>query len=105
MARTRTAAPEAPATPSSTKAATKTATKTAAKAAIKTASKTTSKTHRAPRRAAQSPAAAGGEFNPAEHHHEIAVAAYHCWLERGGAEGSPEEDWMRGEAEVRRRLA
>jgi hypothetical protein len=83
MARTRTATPAVPATPSPTKPATK--------------------PHRAPRRAAKSTAAAVLEFNPAEHHHEIALAAYQCWLERGDALGSPEQDWMWAEAEVRRR--
>jgi hypothetical protein len=85
MARTRTSTPAVPATPSATKTATK--------------------THRAPRRVAKRSGAAVLEFNPAEHQHEIAVAAYYCWLERGDAPGSPEQDWLRAEAEVRSRYA
>jgi hypothetical protein len=40
------------------------------------------------------------EFNPAEYHEEIAVAAYLTWLEKGG---SAEENWLKAEAEVRSR--
>ena len=60
------------------------------------------KSHRPTRRVTKKPGAVA-EFNPAEHHHEIAVAAYHCWLERGDAPGSPDQDWMRAEAQVRSR--
>ena len=61
------------------------------------------KTHRTPLRVTKSTPAAVLEFNPAEHHHEIALAAYHCWLERGDTPGSPEQDWLQAEAEVRNR--
>jgi hypothetical protein len=31
---------------------------------------------------------------------EIAVRAYHIYLERGGAEGNPTDDWLRAEREL-----
>jgi len=31
---------------------------------------------------------------------EIALRAYHIYLERGGAPGDPREDWLRAEAEL-----
>ena len=31
---------------------------------------------------------------------EIAVRAYHIYLERGGAEGNPTEDWLQAEREL-----
>lgn len=34
---------------------------------------------------------------------EIEKLAYFYWLERGGQGGSPEDDWFRAEAELRRR--
>ena len=34
---------------------------------------------------------------------EIERLAHSYWVERGGEGGSPEEDWFRAEAEVRRR--
>ncbi len=34
---------------------------------------------------------------------EIERLAYFYWLERGGQGGSPEDDWFRAEAELRRR--
>jgi hypothetical protein len=34
-------------------------------------------------------------------HEEIAARAYTYWVERGYAEGSPEKDWLRAEAELR----
>lgn len=34
---------------------------------------------------------------------QVRVRAYEIFLERGGAGGSPEEDWARAEAEVRQR--
>jgi hypothetical protein len=43
------------------------------------------------------------EFNPAEHHDEIAVAAYLIWL--GDAPHSPEENWLKAEQEVRARYS
>jgi hypothetical protein len=42
-------------------------------------------------------------FDPAQHHEEIAQTAYYLWLERGGAHGSPEDDWRRAEEQVRSR--
>ena len=43
------------------------------------------------------------EFNPADHREEIAVAAYLIWQQRGDGSDSPEENWLRAEAEVRSR--
>jgi hypothetical protein len=43
------------------------------------------------------------EFNPAEHHDEIAVAAYLIWL--SDAPRSPEENWLKAEQEVRARYS
>jgi len=40
------------------------------------------------------------EFDAAAHHEEIAAIAYGKWLERAG---SPDEDWMKAENEVRAR--
>lgn len=31
---------------------------------------------------------------------EIAVRAYHIYLERGGAVGNPEDDWLQAEREI-----
>lgn len=31
---------------------------------------------------------------------EIAVRAYHIYLERGGAVGNPEDDWLQAEREL-----
>ena len=42
------------------------------------------------------------EFSPAEHHDEIAVAAYLTWLVQGG---SAEENWLTAQAEVRDRYS
>jgi len=33
-------------------------------------------------------------------HEEIALRAYHIYLERGGADGSPLEDWLQAESEL-----
>jgi hypothetical protein len=44
--------------------------------------------------------AAVPEFDAAAHHEEIAEAAYCKWRERAG---SPEEDWLKAEIEVRAR--
>lgn len=35
----------------------------------------------------------------------IAALAYSFWVERGCAEGSPEQDWLRAENDLRRRAA
>src|SRR5262245_27544563 len=42
-------------------------------------------------------------FQPA--HEEIALQAYLYWEERGCEGGSPEEDWMRAEQELKARPA
>ena len=31
---------------------------------------------------------------------EIAVRAYHIYLERGGSDGDPEDDWLQAEREL-----
>ena len=43
------------------------------------------------------------EFDAAAHRKEIAQVAYRLWLERADGPGSPEEDWLQAEAEVRAR--
>ena len=40
---------------------------------------------------------------PATLHSGIARLAYSYWEQRGRPEGSPEEDWLRAEAEIRNR--
>jgi len=40
-------------------------------------------------------------FDPVAHQKEIAQVAYRIWLERADRPGSPEEDWLKAEAEVR----
>jgi len=42
-------------------------------------------------------------FKIEEHRDEIARQAYYFFLERGGSHGSAAEDWIRAEAETRRR--
>ena len=42
------------------------------------------------------------EFIAIAHHDEIAEVAYYKWLERAG---SPQEDWLEAEIEVRARYA
>ena len=61
------------------------------------------KANRTPRRATRSaPAAAPGPtFDAVAHQKEIAQVAYRIWLERADRPGSPEEDWLKAEAEVR----
>ena len=41
------------------------------------------------------------EFDVAAHHEEIPKVAYRIWLERAYCPGSPEEDWLKAESEVR----
>lgn len=48
-------------------------------------------------------AAAAAAFDPVSEREEIARLAYSYWEARGGVGGSPEEDWLRAEEEVRRR--
>ncbi|MDW8130791.1 MAG: DUF2934 domain-containing protein [Bryobacterales bacterium] len=59
------------------------------------------------RKAAAVTAANGGvksQASPPEiPREEIEKLAYFYWLERGGQGGSPEDDWFRAEAELRRR--
>jgi len=61
------------------------------------------KAQRTPRRAApRVPAAAPvPAFDAVAHQKEIAQVAYRIWLERADRPGSPEEDWLKAEAEVR----
>ena len=51
-----------------------------------------------PRVSATAPAPA---FDAVAHQKEIAQVAYRIWLERADRPGSPEEDWLKAEAEVR----
>jgi len=61
------------------------------------------KAQRSPRRGTPSvPAAASlPSFDAVAHQKEIAQVAYRIWLERADRPGSPEEDWLKAEAEVR----
>ena len=43
------------------------------------------------------------EYDPAAHQKEIAQVAYRIWLERADRPGSPEDDWLKAEVEVRAR--
>jgi len=55
--------------------------------------------------AARAAAAAAGAVSGSEDsipREEIERLAYYYWLERGGQGGSPEDDWFRAEAELRR---
>jgi hypothetical protein len=52
---------------------------------------------------ASSEMAAGQIAVPFTSQDEVAQLAYSYWLERGCQGGSPEEDWLRAEEEVRRR--
>ncbi len=63
------------------------------------------KPHRPTRRVPKIAPVEVAEFNPAEHHDEIAVAAYLLWLEGGDAPHSPEENWLKAEQEVRARYS
>lgn len=58
---------------------------------------------RSPRRAP--PSAPTGapipHFDAVAHQKEIAQVAYRIWLERADRPGSPEDDWLKAEAEVR----
>jgi hypothetical protein len=40
-------------------------------------------------------------FDAALYRKEIAQVAYRIWLERADRPGSPEEDWVKAESEVR----
>lgn len=58
------------------------------KTASETAANTTTKARKAP------------AAKPAPTHDEIALRAYHIYLERQGAAGSPFEDWKQAEQEL-----
>jgi len=61
------------------------------------------KANRTPRRTTPSTPAAAPipTFDAVAHQKEIAQVAYRIWLERADRPGSPEEDWLKAEAEVR----
>jgi hypothetical protein len=40
-------------------------------------------------------------FDAGAHQKEIAQVAYRIWLERADRPGSPEDDWLKAETEVR----
>lgn len=63
------------------------------------------KTHRSPRRVPKSATAPTLEleYDAKAHQKEIAQVAYRIWLERADRPGSPEDDWLKAEAEVRAR--
>jgi hypothetical protein len=61
------------------------------------------KTHRSPRRVPKIPTPPILEYDPAAHQKEIAQVAYRMWLERADRPGSPEDDWLKAEVEVRAR--
>jgi len=64
-------------------------------------SATKPKAHRSASKKPPSPkSTAVPEFDLTAHHEEIAEAAYCKWRERAG---SPEEDWLKAEIEVRAR--
>jgi Protein of unknown function (DUF2934) len=59
------------------------------------------KPHRSPRRVSKGAPAPISEYDPAAHQKETAQVAYRIWLERADRPGSPEDDWLKAEAEVR----
>lgn len=59
------------------------------------------KAHRSPRRVPKTALAPILEYDAAAHQKEIAQVAYRIWLERADRPGSPEDDWLKAEAEVR----
>ena len=61
------------------------------------------KTHRSPRRVPKIAPPSILEYDPAAHQKEIAQVAYRIWLERADRPGSPEDDWLKAEVEVRAR--
>jgi len=72
-------------------------------AITRTAKAAEPKTHRAPRRTTNSSTSPAPipNFDAIAHQKEIAQVAYRIWLERADCPGSPEEDWLKAEAEVR----
>jgi hypothetical protein len=99
MPRTRKASSETPAAVTTAKVAKSTAKKAAAPKSVARAGKSTKS-----RTAANSDAIHKPAFDPAASRQQIEEVAYYLWLERNGSHGSPEEDWLRAEAEVRRRI-
>ena len=63
------------------------------------------KAHRTMRRATKGAPAPILDFDVAVHQKEIAQVAYRIWLERADRPGSPEDDWLTAEAEVRAKHA
>ncbi|HTM11813.1 MAG TPA: DUF2934 domain-containing protein [Bryobacteraceae bacterium] len=61
------------------------------------------KAHRSPRRVSKSAPAPVLEYDATGQQKEIAQVAYRIWLERADRPGSPEDDWLKAEAEVRAR--
>jgi hypothetical protein len=61
------------------------------------------KTHRSPRRVPKITTAPIPEYDATAHQKEIAQVAYRIWLERADRPGSPEDDWLKAEVEVRAR--
>lgn len=59
------------------------------------------KTNRTPRRGTPRTPVPVPVFDAVAHQKEIAQVAYRIWLERADRPGSPEEDWLKAEAEVR----
>ena len=119
VAESATPAPKKRASPKKATAATSAAKPTAARAkksatparssdaAPKRAAKpkTLSTKSRAPRMNATSAAASvpgTPAFEANSYHDDIARLAYRFWEQRGRVEGSPEEDWLRAEQELRR---
>jgi Protein of unknown function (DUF2934) len=60
-----------------------------------------SQVHRSPGRKNRNTPAPIPVFDPVAHQKEIAQVAYRMWLERGDRPGSPEDDWLKAEAEIR----
>lgn len=61
------------------------------------------KAHRSPRRVPKIASAPTIPYNATAHQKEIAQVAYRIWLERADRPGSPEDDWLKAEVEVRAR--
>jgi Protein of unknown function (DUF2934) len=50
---------------------------------------------------ASSASAPSLEFDAAVYRKEIAQVAYRIWMERADRPGSPEEDWLKADSEIR----
>jgi hypothetical protein len=66
-----------------------------------TSSTQTSPAGAATARAADPVAESSASF-PVPAYEQIALLAYQYWQERGCPDGSPEEDWLRAEADLRK---